>query len=252
MSFFGKNIKKIRGVKGLSQQAFADLFDLKRGTLGAYEEGRSEPKIETIIMIANYFSISIDHMLTAELTVNQLLRFNDELTISPDDLEREKFACVPCITPNNASEYLQYRENDQFIEDMPQLSLPINLEKEFIAYTVDSLEMTSRDEGLFPKDIVISERVPTAVIPKLNAGTMVLAITADQFILRRMYITGKKLILRADHKKIEDVTLELTQIKQLWRARYVFYRRLPEIANDISSKMNALQQQMEELRKLTS
>ncbi|MEP0480965.1 MAG: transcriptional regulator, partial [Nonlabens sp.] len=26
MSFFGKNIKKIRGVKGLSQQAFADLF----------------------------------------------------------------------------------------------------------------------------------------------------------------------------------------------------------------------------------
>ena len=46
MSFFGKNIKKIRSVKSLSQQAFADLFDLKRGTLGAYEEGRSEPKIE--------------------------------------------------------------------------------------------------------------------------------------------------------------------------------------------------------------
>ena len=81
MSFFGKNIKKIRGVKGLSQQAFADLFDLKRGTLGAYEEGRSEPKIETIIKIANYFSITIDHMLTAELTVNQLLRFNDQLTV---------------------------------------------------------------------------------------------------------------------------------------------------------------------------
>ncbi|PRP67608.1 helix-turn-helix domain-containing protein [Nonlabens agnitus] len=252
MSFFGKNIKKIRGVKGLSQQAFADMFDLKRGTLGAYEEGRSEPKIETIITIANYFSISIDDMLTAELTVNQLLRFNDQLTVSPEELEREKFASVPCITPNNAGDYLEYSLNEQFMQDMPQLQLPINLDKKFIAYTVDSLEMTSRDEGLFPKDIVIAEFVPANVVSKLNAGTMVLVVTADQFILRRMYLTGKKLTLRADHNKIEDMTLELSQVKQVWRARYVFYRRLPEIANDISSKMNALQQQMEELRKLTS
>ena len=29
MSFFGKNIKKIRSVKNLSQQAFADIFGLK-------------------------------------------------------------------------------------------------------------------------------------------------------------------------------------------------------------------------------
>ena len=54
MSYFGKNIRKIRNVKKLSQQAFAELFELKRGTLGAYEEERSEPRIETIIKIANH------------------------------------------------------------------------------------------------------------------------------------------------------------------------------------------------------
>ena len=58
MSFFGKNIRKIRSVKTLSQQAFAELFDLKRGTLGAYEEGRSEPKIETILQKKIKTSIS--------------------------------------------------------------------------------------------------------------------------------------------------------------------------------------------------
>ena len=98
MSFFGKNIKKIRGVKGLSQQAFADLFDLKRGTLGAYEEGRSEPKIDTIILIANHFSIAIGDMLTAELTVNQLLKFNDSLALTSEELAREQFAQIPCVT----------------------------------------------------------------------------------------------------------------------------------------------------------
>ncbi|GAK92209.1 hypothetical protein JCM19298_2697 [Nonlabens ulvanivorans] len=131
MSFFGKNIKKIRGIKSLSQQAFADLFDLKRGTLGAYEEGRSEPKIETIIKIANYFSISIDDILTAELTVNQLLKFNDRLTLTPEELEREQFAQVPCITEKLADDYLEYYDNQSFIDDMPRLTLPINTEKDF-------------------------------------------------------------------------------------------------------------------------
>ena len=37
MSFFGKNIKKIRIAKKLSQTAFAELFGLKRTALGAYE-----------------------------------------------------------------------------------------------------------------------------------------------------------------------------------------------------------------------
>ena len=71
MSFFGKNVKKIRGVKRLSQQAFADIFLLKRATLGAYEEGRSEPKIDTIIKVANHFSISIDVMFHVGLRLDQ-------------------------------------------------------------------------------------------------------------------------------------------------------------------------------------
>jgi len=252
MSCFGNNIKKIRGIKGLSQQAFADLFDLKRGTLGAYEEGRSEPKIETIIKIANYFSISIDNMLTAELTVNQLLRFNDQLTVAPEELEKEEFAVIPCITPKNSRDYLEYFDNPQFVNDLPAIRLPINTEKIFRAYTVDSLEMTSQDEGLFPNDLIVAEKVPLDVVPKLTAGIMVLVVMADKFILRRMYVTGKNLTLRADHKNIEEVAVKLADVKELWRVRYVFYRRLPEAANDINSKMNALQKQMEELRKLTS
>ena len=168
MSFFGKNIKKIRGVKGLSQQAFADLFDLKRGTLGAYEEGRSEPKIDTIIKIANYFSIAIDDLLTAELTVNQLLQFNDRLALNPEDLEREVFAQIPCITDKTVDDYLEYYDSEAFVEDLPKISLPLNVDKEFRAYTVSNLEMTTHDKGLYPKDVVIAEKVPSNIIKKLN------------------------------------------------------------------------------------
>lgn len=73
MSFFGVNIKKIRQVKGLSQKAFADLFELNRGVISAYEEGRSEPKIETVLKVAHYFSLDLDDFLTKTLQVNHLV-----------------------------------------------------------------------------------------------------------------------------------------------------------------------------------
>jgi transcriptional regulator with XRE-family HTH domain len=248
MSFFGKNIKKIRGVKGLSQQAFADLFDLKRGTLGAYEEGRSEPKIDTLIKIANYFSIAIDDLLTAELTVNQLLQFNDALALSPEDLEREIFAEVPCITEKTADDYLEYYDNEAFINDLPKVSLPLNTEKEFRAYTVTNLEMTSHDKGLYPKDIVIGEKVPSTVIKKLNNGTVVLCVCEKGIILRRLYLTDKGIVLRADHKNLDDIKITIKDVLELWRVRYVFFRRLPEITTDFEDKLALLELQMRELK----
>ncbi|MGJ8683819.1 MAG: helix-turn-helix domain-containing protein [Nonlabens sp.] len=250
MSFFGKNIKKIRGIKSLSQQAFADLFDLKRGTLGAYEEERSEPKIETIIKIANYFSISIDDILTAELTVNQLLKFNDKLTLTPEELEREQFARVPCITEKLADDYLEYYNNPSFVEDLPKLSLPINIDKDFRAYTVTNLEMTSHDKGLYPNDVVVGEKVPHKVVKKLNNGTIVLAVTESKMILRRLYVTADGLVLRADHKNIEDQTIHLNDLKELWRVRYVFFRRIPDFSDSMEDKMAFLEAQMKELRNM--
>ncbi|WP_445431564.1 helix-turn-helix domain-containing protein [Chryseobacterium indoltheticum] len=72
MSFFGANIKTIRQAKGLSQQAFADLFDLTRGVIGAYEEGRSEPKISTLLTVVHYFNLDLDKFLTVPLTIDDL------------------------------------------------------------------------------------------------------------------------------------------------------------------------------------
>jgi DNA-binding XRE family transcriptional regulator len=55
MGVIGKNVRKIRTVKKLSQAAFAEIFNLARPSVGAYEEERSEPKLETVIQIASLF-----------------------------------------------------------------------------------------------------------------------------------------------------------------------------------------------------
>ncbi len=76
MSYFGRNIRKIRNAKNISQTEFAKLFNLTRASIGAYEEGRAEAKIDTIISIANYFEISIDTLLVEELTLNDIFHLS--------------------------------------------------------------------------------------------------------------------------------------------------------------------------------
>lgn len=75
MSKFGKNIKKIRNVRGLTQVQLAEMLDVSRGVISSYEEGRAEPKIETILKTAEVFNLTTDALLKSNLTVNQLSGF---------------------------------------------------------------------------------------------------------------------------------------------------------------------------------
>lgn len=77
MSYFGRNIRKIRNAKKISQTTFADLFNLKRGSISAYEEGRAEAKIDTIIEIADYFQLTLDQLLKKELTINEIYHIHE-------------------------------------------------------------------------------------------------------------------------------------------------------------------------------
>ena len=79
MSCFGKNIRKLRIAKKMTQTEFAELFNLKRTAVGSYEEGRAEAKIDTLIKIADHFKLSLDQLLRKELTINEIFHFNDEL-----------------------------------------------------------------------------------------------------------------------------------------------------------------------------
>ncbi|MFT4838815.1 MAG: hypothetical protein ACI9V9_000725, partial [Oleispira sp.] len=50
------------------------------------------------------------------------------------------------------------------------------------------------------------------------------------------------------HKKIEDICIDKKQVKQLWRVRYVFFRRIPDLSDSFEDKLAMLEMQMKELR----
>lgn len=50
-----------------------------------------------------------------------------------------------------------------------------------------------------------------------------MALVYDELVLRHLYISDKSVILRAEHKNIDDKIFELKAVKELWRVRYVFF-----------------------------
>lgn len=109
MTYFGTNLKKIRQIKGLSQQAFAELIDLNRGVISSYEEGRAEPKIETLLRIATYFGIPTDDIISKPLTVNQLANFS-LIEESVSVLNDEKSINLQEITKNNDKKNIELQK----------------------------------------------------------------------------------------------------------------------------------------------
>jgi transcriptional regulator with XRE-family HTH domain len=252
MSFFGKNIKKIRGVKGWSQQVFAEIFELKRATLGAYEEGRSQPKIETIIKIANYFSISIDDLLTSEITVNTLLQFQDDFVLKAENKEQEILKKIPLITPNNNKDYVLYYNKENFIADLPCMLLPFSSEEKWRGFIVDNLEMSSQDKGLYPKDVVTGKHVSLEKITSVEEGSLVLVLVGDELILRHFYHENENIILKAAHKNIEDKKYAVSEIKELWLVCYTFMKRLPNFENTMEDKLIFLEREFQRWKNKTS
>ena len=243
---FGKNVKKIRSIHGLSQQEFADIFDLKRGTLGAYEEGRSNPKLETVIKIANHFSIGIEELLVGELTVNKLLRFNERLTTETDALKTIEFEGIPCVLPSAKNDFIKSFSNEAFLASLPVVKLPYLESRNRLAFSVDDLSMTGGAVEFFSKDIVIgllSEK------DSVENNALVVALTKDELLFRKLFREEGHFILKADHHGVEDVMLFPEEILAVWKIEHVFQNTLHLKEMFLENRLAEIEQHLANLKK---
>lgn len=60
---FSKRLKETRIKRGKSQEEMAIALDISRPSYTAYETGKSYPKFENLIKIAEELNISIDYLV---------------------------------------------------------------------------------------------------------------------------------------------------------------------------------------------
>jgi len=67
MSFFATNLRFLRKRKGLSQAEMQDSLGFPRTTWASYESEKSEPAIDEILRIADFFEVSVADLLRRDL-----------------------------------------------------------------------------------------------------------------------------------------------------------------------------------------
>ena len=63
MKQFGQNLQKLRTSNNMTQEDLGKLINVTQSTIAYYESGKKQPSLETIVIIADYFRVSVDYLL---------------------------------------------------------------------------------------------------------------------------------------------------------------------------------------------
>lgn len=259
MSFIGKNIRKIRTIKKLSQQDFAKIFNLARPSVGAYEEERAEPKIDTVIQIAHHFGLSVDVLLTKELTINELYKFDifksiegDALAVSDKDELKEE---TPLVYANSELEYIVNFGNKDFINNLPSIQLPNVKEEKTRAFEVEGAEMEYNNTGLHNGDILLCIPADKTSEDALVLDKIYVVITTEKIWVRRLHSRKNGLEFISDNPGYGTISLQKEDLLELWEAVGVYSTylkpptRIEERVADLEKKYSEITEQIKKLER---
>ena len=244
MEVINANIKFIRKQKSLTQQGFADVIGIKRSSLGAYEEGRARPNYPTVQNISRIFNISIDRLLTEDLTKtadNSVFGTGNStpnlsghaaptssnskspdiegnklriLSITVNEDNKENIELVP---EKARAGYLEGYEDPQYIKKLPRFNLPFLNEGTYRAFEIQGDSMLP----LQPGSIVVGEYTENWKDIKNNDAYIIVSQN-DGVVYKRVKNNiqqNKTLTLRSDNVDYPAYTINIDDVVEVWKAK---------------------------------
>lgn len=110
---YGDKIQKLRKLYDLSQSEFGNLLGLSKGQISSYEREISQPSLETIIKIAQYFNCAIEELtdipIRNDFYLNWLLDQKVHKIRFQQDLDSKvEFEAKAGLITINFDEYIEY------------------------------------------------------------------------------------------------------------------------------------------------
>jgi len=226
MSTVSENIKFLRKEAGYTQQTFADDLGIKRSLVGAYEEGRADPRISNLIKISELFGVHIDDLVENALWKMSEKEFEEfrkgkqgqkfkVLAISVDNQEKENIEFIP---QKAAAGYLNGYADPQYIAELPKFQLP------FLPahYTYRAFEISG--DSMLP--IRSGTIVVGAFIEELseikNGQTYILVTQSEGVVFKRVfnYLEDKGILyLVSDNRQFAPFELKPDDVLEIWQAK---------------------------------
>lgn len=229
MANIAANLKYLRRKKKLTQQQFADIMEVKRSLIGAYEEDRAEPKYELLKKIASFFDLSMDEM--AHETINDRWKPKEKgdgssvriLSITVDKNGRENIELVPVKA---SAGYLNGYADPEYISELPRFSLPMFNQGSYRAFELKGDSMLPLQSGT----VIIGEFIEDWF--NLKPGlTYIIVSKTEGVVYKRIankFKSDKGLKLLSDNKVYEPFYVQTEDILEIWGAKAFISTDFPE------------------------
>ena len=63
---FGRRLQQLRERRRISRRVLAELCGLSQNAVGRYERGERRPTFETVVVLADFFGVTVDWLLGRE------------------------------------------------------------------------------------------------------------------------------------------------------------------------------------------
>lgn len=118
----GSQLKALRKERGWTQSDLAEKAGLKRTALGAYEEGRAEPRLGVLVRLAHTLDVSLDTLVLggASHPMDQDLRVLPVPVDKESDRER-----ITAVSTKAAAGYVEGFGDPEWVAALPTFDLPL-------------------------------------------------------------------------------------------------------------------------------
>jgi transcriptional regulator with XRE-family HTH domain len=252
MSIVSSNIKYLRKSNHLTQEQLAEKIGIKRSLLGAYEEGRADPRLNNLLKISEIFNVSVDSLISEDVSEFESAFgnvFNNKpktkvLSITVDDAGEEYIDLIP---QKATAGYLNGYSDPEYLEEMPKFKLPFLAKNgTYRAFEISGDSMLP----LLPGTIIIAKYLESSSEIK-DGKPYVLLTSSEGIVFKRVYSKesqGDKIELVSDNKYYQSYEINTEDIMEIWEAVMFISQNFPEPASETMSEIDNLKNIVLELQ----
>lgn len=259
MSNLANNLRHLRKQNQLTQEQLAQKLGVKRAMIGAYEEGRAEPRLLTLQHFCQFFSVRMDQLVLRDLSTENVTPEADiegrKLRILPILVSAEGDKELGTLVPVKASAgYLNGYGDADFVGALPRFSLPfpeLPQDRTYRVFQIRGNSMLPVPPGAY----VISEYVQDW--NDIRNEECYILITRDEGVVYKRVINNMRegqLLLKSDNPEYEPYTVPLGRVVEVWKAVGVVSFEIPNPERQpgmpqITALLTDLKQEVEALKK---
>ena len=271
------NLKFCRRELALTQAQMAEKLGIKRSLVGAYEEGRAEPRLATLVNMARLFGITLDQLVTTDFSkkkntkiIGSLPAADPNAPADGDDqpepptpaggrlrvlaftVDKDQNENIELVPQKAAAGYLNGYADREYLEVLPKFRLPmLSQTGTYRAFEIAGDSMLPIASGT----VIVGRYVEEWT--SIKDGTPCIVVSSrDGIVFKRVFNkmrSNAMFVLHSDNPNFSPYDIGAADVLEIWEAKSYISSTFPiaELSLErVASLVLDLQQQVALLRKV--